>query len=547
MPENVFVNSVYVRILLDGVLFQAVEDISVSFSEGGVRFSLSIPYSHVARPEELYGCVCQVFWADQKVIARRGGNPGDAGASEWPILCQGEMSSFSMGGSVESRSMSFDFVGHSRHYDQTLLFLYDPSRGENVFDATQRAAFLGNHKITTDISQDAVLSLPARYKTQLLNMVSEINSQEKRNIAFSKMVQDVMEDASESHAMFRIFNAKLNLDQRFTAFSDPDIGGILPAEKLASMISNQLDTLSSNVSVQDLIDVTCKALKYRWVHIGMPRLDTGEETSDEVREGVTKPSSDVQKLLAARSKLSVSVGSLARALDRKRRIVAVQGTGGGMSLNLEGIGPITLPQDYFERDRLRVLERQNPRTLAELSYVSQSEFIDQVMAIFGSGSVTLQASVSTVLLSGVWVGDSPLKPGQKPTTNAEPSSSNKSDSDTKQIKRDQRERLRRQDLLNEFVAVPEMTFSQPPRCNVITPDLIEGWGGNWDYFSAPTRLYATTMFEGVPEIYIAPSTEVFFNIGNDNRASVLSSAIEASFPADDTVITDAELGIQVDD
>lgn len=505
---------VLLRCWFDGVYLPVVEEVSVTESKGLVSASLKIPASPKLRLEELIGKKLHIFYATKRVIELFGDDPGNRGLSRWPILFQGELSGDSFGAGVSYRSQSLRFVGHSRHFDQTQLYFYDPAR-ENELDTIQKAAFLGNKELKFETS--GLLSKTTRLEVALKQAIEQHGGDDDRFIAYIATLRQLTQDAAASHASFRVFNYQLKLDQRFGAHVDPDVGNVLTLDQFATMVGRHASALPSSTPLMSVLEIASRAMRYEWLHISQPKLTRSSRT--QVRE-----SFDVVE----QSRVRDVYRELSRFLSAKRlRFVTLPEAALAKDFTVGTlIGTFTFAPDYMRKEQR-----------GELTYSSEDDFIARVSALLTNGGSVYQACLS-VVNSNVWPGT----PGEVSSATSGPPLSEEQrqkDAEAEQsaLAAQLRDLVGSLDTLNEFVAVPRMTFSQPPRCNVIVPDKLEGWSMQRNFLEEITRLYASVKFtDKLTEYFIAPQTGVFYHVDDGANVAVLDDAFEKAARPDATVI-----------
>jgi len=498
MRKPVYADFVEVRVFIEGVLFPYAKSISVSSTRSSVSCSIEVPPSIKLRPEEWAGATCHIFYANKRVYDKFGPSSPNS-ISDWPILFQGELVGSSHQNTVSSENVVLEFTGHSKHFDQTLLFYYSPDR-ENPLNVINQAMFLGNTQIDLDFS--GVISRTSTILATLQNRLDKIDSIDtNRNIAFTSIILDILRQARDRHITFKIFDDKLKLTSRFASYVDPDIKNMITLEILRNIIDQKFQALDSNTSLMRIMEIATNYLKYDWVHIPQPHL---RKRAYELVE--TQPDAQTSRLP---STVDAAVSKLVSNFKQGLR-----------SIDIEG-GIVSIPPNVTRTHNL----------------LSKEEFTRWVYMVIDSGGVSDDGAVSDavqkVIDSGMFVSihqargkqdSAPKKPNEIDSVIQDINSGDPGDDNPINVidllKKDQDE-LTTRDELNEFVVVPNMQFSQPPRCNVIMPYNLTSYGMVRSHTTEPTRLYGRFHFspdkgEDLVEWYLAPSSQCFYYTDDDN-------------------------------
>lgn len=515
----------FVRVFIEGVLCPYIESISISEGSGGVMGSISLPTSHKMRPEEWVGFKVQIFYANRRVLDRFGGDPGNKTLSGWPILFQGEIASVAEQRSVQSKSISFGLVSAARFLQQTQLYFYDPERDKDL-DSYQQAAFLGNTQLRFETS--GVMSKTARTTEALKQGIALAEGDEDRFIGYLATIRTLIEDAASSHGSFRLFANQLQLARRFGAYADPDVQSILTLEQWASLIDKRIQALDSYVSVQRLLEVCTDAMRYTWVNVAQPTLSRPNRPINKDTLDVT----DTAFIQDAYRKV---------ARELAARIREIRGSSSAFVTQLTvrtNIGAFVFSADW--------LEELSNSDLSNLPALSEAQFVARVQETIRGGQ-TVSAAIQNVFEQrelielDLRIQDVRSKQSQTSQDTAQRQAASQVGAETSQGFRDEillsQRIVGQQTMLHEWLVVPNMELTQPPRCNVITPDRLESYSMQIEFFREITRLYASARFvEKAKEWYIAPSTGVFYRVDANNNVEVLAEVFDRLAPSDQQTV-----------
>lgn len=520
---------VLLRILWEGVLFPYMETLNISHSKDMVSCSMTIPSDTNLRMEELVGTKLHVSYATSRVLEKFGRDPGNRGVSNWPILFQGELSGDSFQAGTGYRSQSLRFVGHSRHWDQTQLYFFDPARDSNL-DTIQQAAFVGNKQL--QFETDGLLSKTGRLEQILREAVEAGDDGSGRFVAYLTTLRMITNEAAQSNGMFRKYNTQLKLDSRFGAYADPDATGVLTLQQLATLMGRQIGALPNFASLQQLLEIPSRALRYTWLHMGQPTLSRTKLPAVSESFGFTEESLVRQtwRVLSSfldetRSRIKGDSTALARVSFAVTTV----------------LGPYAFSQEYLQAD-----------ARGQLAYLTEDMFVVAVQGQTRFGGSVADA-VQSVINQGNFPGSPPaaqivgkagkeVSPGEQGAQSLQQLGARAKvdgqDKGTEPLTTEQQALIAQQaaiissqDVLFEFVVVPRMTFSQPPRCNVLLPDNVEGWGMQRNYLSEITRLYAKVKFlPNAEEWYVAPMSGVFYYVDEAGRVDTLDDAFDNLTP-----------------
>jgi hypothetical protein len=511
----------FVRVFIEGVLCQWVESISISEGSGGVMGQISLPSSHKLRPEEWIGFKVHIFYANRRVLSQFGQDPGSKTLSGWPILFQGEIASISENRTVASKTVSFGLVSASRYLQQTQLYFYDPERDKDL-DSYQQAAFLGNTQLRFETS--GVMSKTARTTEALKQGISLAQGDDERFIGYLATIRTLIEDAASSHGSFRLFSNQLQLARRFGAFADPDVQSVLTLEQWASLVDKRVQALDNYVSVQRVLEVCTEAMRYSWINISQPKLSRPERPANKEVLDVADDAfiQDAYRKIAR--ELSSRVKDIAASPDANLARTATVVT---------NIGSFVVSAEV-----LLLLANQ----AAGLTLLDEKAFVAKVRQTLSRGQTLSDAIQNTLeerVLPLIQVEEASAKSEADKKTQERLSASKAASAESPlkdEILLSQRI-VGQQTMLHEWVVVPNMELTQPPRCNVITPDRLESYSMQIDFFREITRMYASARFvEKAKEWYIAPSTGVFYLVDANNNVELLAEAFDRLAPSDQQTV-----------
>lgn len=513
--KPVYADKIEVRVFFEGVLFPYAKTISVISSPESVSCQIEVPPSIRLKQEEWAGMTCHIFYANNRV-RELFGDARDGFPSNWPILFQGELTGESKQTSVSSESVVLDFSGHSKHFDQTLLYFYDMNR-ENSIHVTNVSMFLGNTSIEWDF--DGLISRSTQILTTLAQRSEDLNLDTERNIAFTSVVLQILRSASERHTTFRLFDNKFKLSNRFAAYIDPDVKTILTLEMMRSLIDTRAQALTSETPLTAVLEIATNLMKYNWNHIPQPQLRTA------ARERLLKDQAELSPEDQVKRDAQTIYNNLNKLIDTFRKYAISQ-------YKQIPMGEITLslPENYDTRKK----------------EISRSEFIDRAFKLLQTSSMReIDAFVELITVEYLFPGK-PAEPRSEenstPQISKEDASrglaeenqtkieDNKNNSEASKnvielLDVDQNS-LQYRDELNEFIITPNMQFAQPPKCNVILPIHMTGYGMRRNYMSEPTRLYGKMQFvpagekdaSTVVEWYLAPSSSAYYYVNDSNNS-----------------------------
>lgn len=473
------VDTVLARVYIEGVLFPFVKTIQISESQGGVSCQLEVPPSSELKPEEWKGAMCHIFYANARVLELFGGSmygpPFELG---WPIIFQGELSGFQESNGVQSETIMLQFVSHKRHFDQTLLYFYDPlNKSTNSSIAAHNEAwFIGNTTINLDTN--GVLSRQNQMLSILNQRMEDVleSGGDGRNIAFSSLALEVLRSARTQHALFGYFDNKLKLSSRFAAYADPDVQNILKLTTFKNLMDSQVSRMPPYSSLMDSLEIMTNMMHYNWMHFSQPKLREGVEDPSEERFGVTIK--EVQELIIE---------------------VTKELTRGETSTKL---GTFTFGE------------------VSDTSFISPQEFADKVFEnmyfAIGSASdinVLTRNSFIVILKEFTPISKKSVSDFTKIVLNLD---AQKVEKDSKKALFADQKNLEIRDELNEFTILPNMEFSHPPKCNVFLPSTMSNYGISRDHLQELTRLFARVQLspaqsggEYLIEWYIAPIAQSY--------------------------------------
>jgi len=471
-----FATTVQVRVLWEGVLFPYAESLTIQDSPQQASCQMRVPESHHLRVDELVGTMLQVFYKNERVEA---GDPDVSGASDWPILFQGELAGQSESRNLQHRQKTLRFVGHTRHFKQTKLFFMDPNKRSNGPDtalAKEQAIFMGASKINLD-AQGAGIAKKSRIWSQFEQAIGKFEDDEGRNIGFQAVVLHLLRQAKKQYPYLAYIDRKLQLTKRFAAYIDPDVKNLIDLKGLSQMAEGRVESMDGEVSLMQILNIANQILRYNWTQLTQPQLrergkdNATEEATEEELEGIRQAVRDLQK-------------AVGRNITGKTVVTSV----GDITMPGSREGHKRFPADLFVRELETQIEQGSEPREALQSFVTQRQWLPEPRT------------------------PDPAGPDKK--------KGDKTDI-AKLLEREQ-ENLQARDELNEFAVVPNMEFAHPPKCNVIMPQNVQGFGMQRNYLQEPTRLLGKMSFmkgnngQNPQHWYVAPFAQSFHKIEDGN-------------------------------
>ena len=511
--QPVYPDLVKCRIYLEGVLFPYAKSVVVSQTEGRVSCQISVPPSIKLKADQWAGMTCHVFYANKRVLESMPDYiPNEwfqkkvSSVKGWPILFQGELAGESHQATVQSENVVLNFVGHSRHFEQTIQYYTDPSKF--TFDTQKQAFVFGNARVNIDF--DGVQSRT----TQLLTTLSKRSAQfsgigsKGQNIAFTSVVLEILRSIRDQHAIFGHFDNKFRLSQRFGAYADPDVGRVLNLNKISILIDKRAKAMPPHTTVMDVLNMTTGLMRYNWNHIAQPQLRRAAmkalSSADEAEQGNT---GDITKTIDEYTAKLIAAFNQ----DVDTRVISIGNS-----------GEVVFPRNFYADSELI-----SPRVFSNMVFREYEKT--------GDYGASIQAVVNKKLFpEGLLKGGATLKEVVDEAVEdfrKVEQEENKSQETIELLEYEQAQ-LENRDELIEFVVTPNLRFAQPPKCNVILPYSFTTVGIQRNHFQEPTRLYGRVPFfpstsNGQPAIewYIAPASQAYHHL----QGSELSAYHEQYF------------------
>lgn len=494
------IDTVLVRIYLEGVLFPYAKSLTVTEYEGGVRCQMGLPPSVKLRPEEWVGASCHIFYANQRVLDQRGGDSTGLPLGQgWPILFQGELMGESTNNTVQSEHVMLTFVSQSRHFDQTLLYFWDPqSKSTNhTLAAKSQATFIGNTTIAYDV--DGVLSRENALTQILTEKIRQMgDTREGRNIAFTSTMLDILKSAKDRHPMFDYFDRKFKLTQRFAAYADPDVVNIMTLTSLQKLMDKRMSKLPQYASIKQMMEIGTGVMQYNWNQLAQPKYRQGQDYTENVSG---------EEISQLPGKIEEVVDAIKRRTDDPNTI----------QIPFFKSQAYLLPTDFKLPHEFVAVRNQ---------ILSKREFIDKVylsakdiIKVNDNEDRAVALALYKTLNSGYYFEESDKDSQDESKVQAKTPTQAKSEQVSKESVQAslnyEQDQARYRDEINEFIVTPNMRFSHPPKCNVFVPYSFVGYGINRNHMQEITRLYATVKVapspsktkEGLIEWYIAPISQ----------------------------------------
>lgn len=490
MSRQVKLDTVKIRLYIEGVLFPFATDITVSEYEGSVRATVQMPPSPNLNPEILVGAVVHIFYANDRVLRQRGGSEiGPPIGKGWPILFQGEVSGHSRTKTVQSENLVLHLVSHTRHFDQTMLYFFDPNKAnQSAIAAPLLKTFIGN--TTMELETDGVLSQSSQILNILTDRVNALDDNEStRNIAFTSMVLDLMRSARERHAMFAYFDNKLKLSQRFAAYPDPDVKLILKSSQLKNIIDQKVERLPPYTPLTKILQVCTDLTQYNWNQLAQPKARNFNTDNADPEQ---------RQRVSGKLKISAYV-KLLRNTPRNE---------GAKSPFTTDLGTVKFSKQLLSSENFQDVS------------VIESGILDVFKTIEDEDINSRVKRAANKYMQDNNYPVPALKKSTKPQTDVEAIGSVNDAGDVEGALLADQALLESRDELNEYILTPNMRFMQPPKCNVIVPFDYTSFSMTRNELKEITRLFAAvnigpaTGNEAV-EWYVAPMSQAYHKLGSN--------------------------------
>lgn len=499
MSRQLHAEIVELRVRLDGILFRQWSTVQLDEEPSSATCRITIPWTPRLKVERLRGMHVFIAWATGRVRKLFGEDPGEAKCA-WPMWFDGVLQSTSESHHLGSHNVQLVFEGKGKFYSQCKLFNIDPSRMGGAADAAgaqDLAMYLGNRRYELDMG--GVLSKESQLLQGMLRKIEAMTDAGARDIAMSSALLDILRSAGQQSAVFDRFDRMYKLSQRFAAFEDPDVHKLLDLEQMARTIDGRSRALGKNSSVMDVLQMAADLNQYNFVQVTRPRARffgqdaPGVEVSEE-REALIKEYDDIARAVSA-----VASGMAAQADDVSTRV-------GSFNLTSLRAAYTAVPERSFLAGFVSWRAANTSETLqvALVRYMATKKIYPKTASRPKPGG-----------------SDDPYdmaSDGQRTTATAriKPTAAQASNELISNLTRLEQEHLQLRDQLAQFAVVPQLQFSSPPRCNVITPAGMQGWGMTRQDGRAPTRLIGRVPLidgnSGVVEFYIEPSSQALFRI-----------------------------------
>ena len=525
--KPLYADDLELRVFFEGVLFPYVKSVNISDTPQNTQCRIEIPPSIKLRPEELAGMTCHIFYANKRVREKFGGHKDDV-KTDWPILFQGEMEGFNHTKNVQSESVVLKFTSHARHFDQTILYFYDPAGSQHPINVENFRKFLGNIEFELDISG------PGSYTTRVMSSLTErserlsstINTY--RNIAFTSTILQILRNARGSHINFRRFDDRFNITKRFAAYADPDIHKMMSLDLMRTFIDGQMKAFGSQTPLSQIIQTVVGMLRYDFIHISQPLYRRAGE-----REGINQSKNyidtgDMGEIILDRYESKEEFVAAVNRIPTSIFITEDQNVSGGYG-GVENFYLDNINGGDFDMRKFLGIFRDYASLSDGFSMPERvfAEYIEEMMKSPGFYYDSSRSSIGDLSVDEE-EGEASEDQTQSRIDQMISSPEEEGPETAGLIEQDQRELMRR-DEINEFMALPNMDFAQPPKCNVIMPYSFRSYGMRRNLLNEPTRLYGKANIvlsggdEGTTEWYLAPVSQAYYHC-NEEGDSKFSDA-----------------------
>lgn len=431
-----------VRVFVEGIRVPYVNQVQVqTYANEVSQATFSLPPIVGFETEELKRARVHIFWSD---IDTRNSVDED----DWPLLFEGEIVADSYSKSPTGRQQMFHCAGYHTYWEQVMQYYWDPSHANPSQPpwAPKLALALGNERIELE-ANNAGINLRGR----LIQFLRE-----NADLSYSSIVKKVFGDAMAVNFFYSEANKLLKLDSRFVTPQDPNIERLLGRQQMQEILGKDIAASSGAKTMMDLLKEVLQVFRYQIIHNAQPTvIDTGERE----RRVAAQRQADVDNILKQLDEfLDNLVGPNGKRLSDPTIEATIATIEDGLQGDLEAEATLVAQGLMEELGYIQILA----------DYEDTLE--DITLAIFNLDHFYKQA-------------DNPTQEGNK--------------------QRDDSAGF--EDLLAEFLLIPETEFALPPTCNVIFPQDQTGFSLDRQLMQEPTRAISTPTSEVAPfELLLAP-------------------------------------------
>jgi murein DD-endopeptidase MepM/ murein hydrolase activator NlpD len=362
-------------------------------------------------------------------IETRAGSDDD----DWPLLFEGEIVADGYSKSPTGRNQVFHCAGYHTYWEQVLLYYWDNSHPNPAQApwAQKLAVSLGNERFEFDGSNAGV-----NFRQRMITALEE-----NPDVAYQSIVKKVFGSAMDVNYFYQQANALLALDKRFVTPKDENIEVLLNRAKFKESLGKDIMSTGGHQSMMDVLKSVLEVFRYQIINNSQPsvidvaeveRKTLAQRELDE--ESVTN---DFEAFL-----LTLGYSPTAKTLSS----TSVQTIMGKFSAGFSDRDLIIIPDEILKE--LGYPESPDPVTDAERASI-EARFVSSAADLKTATNVTAE-------------GGSKLDDG----------------SDF-------------EDLLAQFLILPETEFALPPTCNVIFPQDQTGFNLDRQLLQEPTRGIST--------------------------------------------------------
>jgi murein DD-endopeptidase MepM/ murein hydrolase activator NlpD len=431
-----------IRLFIEGIRVAHIGSVTVQTYAGEqAQASFTLPPIPGFETEELKRARVHIFWSDIEIRSSRADD-------DWPILFEGEITADSYSKSPTSRSQVYHCSGYSTYWEQIMLYYFDQSHPTPSMApwAQQMAVSLGNKSFGFD-GQVAGANLRQRLVTEI---------EENADLNYHSIVKKIFGEALDVNHFFRTQNEALKLDQRFATPADPNIGVLLGRNRLREGLELDIMSVGGQKPMMEVLKATLELFRYQIVHNAQPVLMD-------------------QKVVHRRTQAQVDTD----VATQKKRLNDYLTT-------VTGVDGQKLTDTVIDQ-----VEEAIDGNADEDIIVNQADVIVKALG-FSTAPEDLVATNSfrNLVELALRTTNNVLFDASNTTLNGDDQFERSSNFD---------------DLLSQFLIIPDTRFAHPPTCNVIFPQDQTGFSLDRQLMQEPTRGISTPFTDVLPfALMLAP-------------------------------------------
>lgn len=342
---------------------------------------------------------------------------------EWPILFEGEVIGDGFTKTPQSRDVTFDCLGLHSYWEQILYYFFD-------FSQAAFARWAHSDRIRIFLGNDSVETNANVAGLDLQSRIKSIVSEELEK-PYPSIVRRMFDEGLTSNHFFELANKALRLSDRFIATKDRNLKKLINNNLFLSLVDQHVVAIDGQQSLMKVLQVMMNLFRYQVINNAQPRL--------------VRASKDKKRDAAQVARTTA---------EQEHRLIDFGNT---IDITIKSLADVSLDENSTDEE---IAVNAKAKVETESSAKIQAGASDDETDIEDKTS-----SLTTIMIE---IRDRLKQSGDERRTLED-------------------EFLDKNDILSQFMFLPDTRWVAPPACNVIFPSDQTSYGMRRNHLQEPTR------------------------------------------------------------